>query len=1107
MKNKKVVLLTFISIFMLSVKIGTQFSVVPVTSFGEANVLNNQINSEIASSKTIWVPDNYTKIQWAVGNATSGETIFVRAGIYNERVTIDKSLTLIGENPSTTIINGSSGRYVIKCFSVSRVYISGFTIKMGIYGINITSSTNITISGNIITNNIGFGIFLEFSNNNSVCDNRVLSNGDRGIYIRFSNNNFVNNNTVSNHNQWGIYLYRSGNNVVSNNSVSNNKERGIYQIESNNNVFSGNTISNNAYGISIWYSAGNTLRNNKMNGNRYSFDISAFALGQYTQDIDSSNTVNGKPMYYWINQANKQVPPGAGYVAVINSKNITLRDQTLTNNGQGVLFAYTTNSTIMNVNASHNSVGICIVDEQVWDEEKQRFLSPSGNNVINSSILANNYWSGIEFTFSSDNIFTGNTVINNYYGVSCAFCNNTLYHNNFLDNINLTYRSVSRSIINVWDNGYPSGGNYWSDYEGKDLYSGPYQSETGGDGIGDTPYVIDADNIDNYPLMNPWGQIPPYGPTADFTYVPLSPLPNETVTFDASASQPGFNGTHFTSIVSYAWNFSDGTSIVITTGPTTTHKFTAEGNYTVTLNVTDTQGLWNTTSKRVTVLPAGVPRGPTAYFAYEPKPPPEDREVTFNATLSAPGWNGSYVVLIANYTWNFGDTNVTTTIYPVITHIYPEPGEYNVTLTVTCEDDPELIAQNLTSDTTWRIVTVLDETPPTIGGIVQSPAASEVDSDETVSVTAINVTDNVRVNLVLLRYSTDNKTFTNVIMSQVSGTNNYTGQIPVQASETYVTYMVYAWDNSGNFKGTAIYAYRVKDATPPFADAGPNQIVNEDTLVTFDGSNSYDDVGIINYIWTFTDVTLQTLTDINPTYNFTNPGVFIVTLNVSDAAGNWDTDTVTITVRDVTPPVADAGPYQTVDEDTVVIFDGSGSRDNVGIVNYTWTFRDVTPRTLTGVSPIYNFTNPGFFLVTLNVSDAAGNWATDFVLIMVLDITPPVADAGSDQTVRVGTTVTFNGSGSTDNVGIVSYKWDFGDGNVTTVPGPTLSHTYVKSGTFNVTLTVEDEAGNIATDSITVTVVPAPFPWWIMGVLVAAGIVAAIVIYLVKIRKPAKRSN
>jgi len=87
---------------------------------------------------------------------------------------------------------------------------------------------------------------------------------------------------------------------------------------------------------------------------------------------------------------------------------------------------------------------------------------------------------------------------------------------------------------------------------------------------------------------------------------------------------------------------------------------------------------------------------------------------------------------------------------------------------------------------------------------------------------------------------------------------------------------------------------------------------------------------------------------------------------------------------DATPPVADAGPDQTVYEDTLMTFDGSGSSDNVGIVSYVWTFVDVTPQTLTGMTPAYTFTTSGIYIVTLDVSDPAGNHATDTVTITVL---------------------------------------------------------------------------------------------------------------------------
>jgi len=77
---------------------------------------------------------------------------------------------------------------------------------------------------------------------------------------------------------------------------------------------------------------------------------------------------------------------------------------------------------------------------------------------------------------------------------------NVIYHNNLY----LYWLSTEFSEHNMWDHGYPSGGNYWDDYSGGDMFSGPYQNKTGGDGIGDTSYVIDENNQDNYPLMTPW---------------------------------------------------------------------------------------------------------------------------------------------------------------------------------------------------------------------------------------------------------------------------------------------------------------------------------------------------------------------------------------------------------------------------------------------------------------------------------------------------------------------------------------------------------------------------------------------------------------------------
>jgi len=116
---------------------------------------------------------------------------------------------------------------------------------------------------------------------------------------------------------------------------------------------------------------------------------------------------------------------------------------------------------------------------------------------------------------------------------------------------------------------------------------------------------------------------------------------------------------------------------------------------------------------------------------------------------------------------------------------------------------------------------------------------------------------------------------------------------------------------------------------------------------------------------------------------------------------------------------------------------------------------------------------------------------------IILDTAKPTANAGIDQTVNVGSTVTFDANGSTDNVGIISYEWDFGDGS--TGIGMTAIHIYTQAGTYNVTLTVKDSAGNTSTDTLTVTVsAPAEaFPMWaieITALLIVGIAIGAIII-------------
>jgi len=129
------------------------------------------------------------------------------------------------------------------------------------------------------------------------------------------------------------------------------------------------------------------------------------------------------------------------------------------------------------------------------------------DNIIINNTITDNEFAGIQLfradnDYPTNNTISGNDMIDNEIGIWLSGASgNSIFHNNFIGNADQVLIKPEYPSINTWDDGYPSGGNHWSDYAGVDLYGGPYQNETGSDGIGDTPYVIDEDNTDRYPLF------------------------------------------------------------------------------------------------------------------------------------------------------------------------------------------------------------------------------------------------------------------------------------------------------------------------------------------------------------------------------------------------------------------------------------------------------------------------------------------------------------------------------------------------------------------------------------------------------------------------------
>ena len=214
--------------------------------------------------------------------------------------------------------------------------------------------------------------------------------------------------------------------------------------------------------------------------------------------------------------------------------NVTIQNINIRNFSFGICLYYSSNNTLTNNTLNFNDInGICVIYSDN-NEISNNFVKSSGssgiyfnpgsNNEISNNTICQNNGYGIRLWYSPNNeissnfledngggIFLGypstlnnkiwnNNIWESSYGVSLyESSNNIIYHNNFVDNTEQVY---SDNSTNTWDDGYPSGGNYWSDYTGVDELSGPNQDQPGSDGIGDVLYIIDESNIDHYPLMN-----------------------------------------------------------------------------------------------------------------------------------------------------------------------------------------------------------------------------------------------------------------------------------------------------------------------------------------------------------------------------------------------------------------------------------------------------------------------------------------------------------------------------------------------------------------------------------------------------------------------------
>ena len=280
--------------------------------------------------------------------------------------------------------------------------------------------------------------------------------------------------------------------------------------------------------------------------------------------------------------------------------------------------------------------------------------------------------------------------------------------------------------------------------------------------------------------------------------------------------------------------------------------------------------------------------------------------------------------------------------------------------------------------------------------------------------------------------------------------------------------------------------------TRPQADAGPNQTVSVGDTVQLDGSGSSDHNGdTLTFYWELASVPMGSATalvgstSVNPTFTVDVPGTYVVQLIVNDGKRDSAPDTVEIATGN-SRPVADAGPDQTAFVNGMVHLDGTASSDVDGNpLTFAWLIASRPEGSLasldhpTSLTPAFVVDQPGVYVVQLIVNDGQSDSAPDSVTISTAN-SPPVANAGPDQTAFVNDTVHLDGGGSTDVDGdLLTFSWSFisrPEGSTASFDDPAAVNpefTVDLPGVYVLQLLVND--GTVSsTDSVTVSTQNSP---------------------------------
>lgn len=364
----------------------------------------------------------------------------------------DDDIIIDGDNRRLIGNNSGNGVYL---YQRNGVTIKNFNIEGFVNGIQLSFSNNNVVTGNTYLNN-SRGVSILNSNNNIIDNNIINSNLYEGIYLQSSKDNNISNNSASK-NSIGIHLIGSlfdgsSGNIVKGNNANLNKSgiilnHGAYQST----IVDNKTNFNSDFGIAI-HGLKTFIRNNTMSNNRYNFHFIPSLDFDIDTNIDTSNLVDGKAIYF-LNNVSNTIYDGSMNIGVfycINCDTIIIKDLLFTNNGVGIFFGNTRNSKIENIITNNNIYGLFlvssnnnfIVNNNSLENNGGIILVNSNHNTASKNLAQSNYnqggsfYSGIYLTNSHHNKLSENMASNNNFGIKLSFSNSNLIIENEMSSNN-----------------------------------------------------------------------------------------------------------------------------------------------------------------------------------------------------------------------------------------------------------------------------------------------------------------------------------------------------------------------------------------------------------------------------------------------------------------------------------------------------------------------------------------------------------------------------------------------------------------------------------------------------------------------------------------------